>query len=62
MRLQVIVDALKAQRQDSAAAEPTFHKRLGMRIDQQWNWRESQALGPASEGSQTAWQCVDKSD
>jgi len=44
MRLQGMADALKAQQQDSAAAELTFHERLAMLIDQQWNWRENQAL------------------
>jgi hypothetical protein len=45
MRLQGMVDALKAQQQDPAATELTFHERLGMLIDQQWSWRENQALG-----------------
>jgi DNA replication protein DnaC len=44
MRLQGMVDSLKAQQQDPAATELTFHERLAMLIDQQWNWRENQAL------------------
>ncbi len=44
MRLQGMVDALKAQHQDPTAAELSFHERLAMLVDQQWNWRENQAL------------------
>jgi DNA replication protein DnaC len=44
MRLEGMVNALKAQQQDPAAAELTFHERLGMLVDTQWNWRENQAL------------------
>lgn len=45
MRLQGMVDGLKAQQQDPAAAELTFYERLGLLVDQQWHWRENQALG-----------------
>jgi DNA replication protein DnaC len=45
MRLQGMVDALKAQQQDPAAMELSFQERLAMLVDQQWNWRENQALG-----------------
>ena len=45
MRLQGMVDALKAQQQDPAAAELSFQERLALLVDQQWNWRENQALG-----------------
>jgi DNA replication protein DnaC len=44
MRLQGMADALKAQEQDSAIGELSFLERLGMLVDQQWNWRENQAL------------------
>ena len=44
MRLTGMVDALKAQEQDPAARELSFLERLGMLVDQQWNWRENQAL------------------
>jgi DNA replication protein DnaC len=44
MRLEGMVNALKTQQQDPAAAELTFHERLGMLVDTQWNWRENQAL------------------
>jgi DNA replication protein DnaC len=44
MRLQGMADALKAQEQDAAVHELSFLERLGMLVDQQWNWRENQAL------------------
>lgn len=44
MRLQGMADALKVQEQDSAMRELSFLERLGMLVDQQWNWRENQAL------------------
>src|SRR3954470_11774180 len=44
MRLHGMVEALKAQQQDSAATELSFSERLAMLVDQQWNWRENQAL------------------
>ena len=44
MRLQGIADALKAQEQDQAMRELSFLERLAMLVDQQWNWRENQAL------------------
>jgi DNA replication protein DnaC len=45
MRLQGMADGLKAQQQDPAATELSFQERLAMLVDQQWNWRENQALG-----------------
>jgi len=44
MRLQGMAEALKTQEQDPAARELSFLERLGMLVDQQWNWRENQAL------------------
>ena len=44
MRLLGMVDALKTQEQDPAARELSFLERLGLLVDQQWNWRENQAL------------------
>src|SRR5689334_814058 len=40
-----MVEALKAQEQDPSAGELSFLERLGLLVDQQWNWRENQALG-----------------
>jgi DNA replication protein DnaC len=44
MRLLGIVDALKTQEQDPAMRELSFLERLGLLVDQQWTWRENQAL------------------
>jgi len=44
MRLQGMVDALKAQEQDPAVRELSFMERMSLLVDQQWNWRENQAL------------------
>lgn len=44
MRMQGMADALKAQEQDPAMRELSFLERLAMLVDQQWNWRENQAL------------------
>jgi len=45
MRLHGMADGLKAQQQDPTAAELSFNERLAMLVDQQWTWRENQALG-----------------
>jgi DNA replication protein DnaC len=45
MRLNGMAESLKTQEQDPAARELSFLERLGLLIDQQWNWRENQALG-----------------
>jgi DNA replication protein DnaC len=44
MRLHGMADALKAQEQDQATRELSFLERLALLVDQQWNWRENQAL------------------
>lgn len=44
MRLQGMADALKAQEKDQAMGEASFLDRLAMLVDQQWSWRENQAL------------------
>jgi DNA replication protein DnaC len=44
MRLQGMVEALKTQEQDRAIHELSFLERLSLLIDQQWSWRENQAL------------------
>ena len=44
MRLHGMADALKAQQQDPAARELSFLDRLALLVDQQWNWRQNQAL------------------
>ena len=44
LRLHGMVEALKAQEQDRAVAELSFLERLALLVDQQWSWRENQAL------------------
>jgi DNA replication protein DnaC len=44
MRLNGIVEALEKQEQDAATHELSFHERLALAVDYQWNWRENQAL------------------
>ena len=44
MRLHGMVEALKAQEQDRAVNELSFLKRFALLVDQQWSWRENQAL------------------
>src|ERR1022692_3577715 len=44
MRLHGMADALKMQQQDPAAGELSFLDRLAMLVDQQWHWRQNQAL------------------
>src|SRR5258708_10198773 len=45
MRLHGMAESLKTQEQDPAARELSFLERFGLLVDQQWNWRENQALG-----------------
>ena len=45
MRLHSMAESLKTQEHDPAARELSFLERLGLLVDQQWNWRENQALG-----------------
>lgn len=44
MRLPGMVDALRAQQEDSAVQQLSFLERLALLVDQQWNWRQNQAL------------------
>jgi DNA replication protein DnaC len=44
MRLHGMAEALKAQEQDPASRELSFLDRLALLVDQQWSWRENQAL------------------
>ena len=44
MRLQGMVEALKTQEQDRSINELSFLERLALLVDQQWTWRENQAL------------------
>jgi DNA replication protein DnaC len=44
MRLHGMAEGLQAQEQDPAARELSFLERFGLLVDQQWNWRQNQAL------------------
>jgi DNA replication protein DnaC len=44
MRLHGMADALRVQQQDQTMRELGFLDRLAMLVDQQWSWRENQAL------------------
>jgi hypothetical protein len=44
MRLQGMADALKVQEQGPGVRELSFMERPSLLVDQQWNWRENQAL------------------
>jgi hypothetical protein len=44
MRLTGMLEGLKAQQQDTAVQELSFLDRLGLLVDQQWNWRQNEAL------------------
>ncbi len=44
MRLHGMVEGLKTQEQDAEARELSFLERLALLVDQQWNWRDNQAL------------------
>ena len=58
MRLTGMSEALKAQEQDPAAAELSFHERLAMLVDQQMELAREPGVRPASEDGETARQCV----
>jgi DNA replication protein DnaC len=45
LRLLGMVEALRNQEQDASSRELSLLDRLGLLVDQQWNWRENQALG-----------------
>ena len=44
LRLHGMIEAIERQEQDEAAGELSFLDRLALLIDQQWSWRENQAL------------------
>ena len=44
MRLQGMVEGLQAQQQDRTINELSCLERLALLVDQQWSWRENQAL------------------
>jgi DNA replication protein DnaC len=62
MRLLGMVDALKAQEQDPASRELSFLERLGLLVDQQWSWRENQALTRRLHAAKLKGACVEEID
>lgn len=62
MRLLGMAEALKAQEQDPSARELSFLERFGLLVDQQWNWRENQALSRRLKNAKlrTANACVEE--
>ena len=44
LKLQGLLEALERQEQDETARELSFLDRLALLVDQQWNWRQNQAL------------------
>jgi len=59
-----MVEALKAQEQDPSARELSFLERFGLLVDQQWNWRENQALSRRLKNAKlrTPNACVEEID
>ena len=62
MRLLGMVNALKAQEQDPAVRELSFLERLGLLVDQQWTWRENQALARRLHAAKLKGACVEEID
>src|ERR1700738_167553 len=62
MRLLGMLDALKTQEQDPASHELSFLERLGLLVDQQWTWRENQALARRLHAAKLKGACVEESD
>src|ERR1700689_5585122 len=62
MRLHGMAESLKTQEQDPAARELSFLERLGLLIDQQWNWRENQALARRLHAAKLKGACVEEID
>lgn len=64
MRLLGTLKALKAQEQDPSARELSLLERFGLLVDQQWNWRENQALSRRLKNAKlrTPNACVEEID
>jgi len=64
MRLLGMAEALKVQEQDPSARELSFLERFGLLVDQQWNWRENQALSRRLKNAElrTPNACVEEID
>src|SRR5712692_7761520 len=62
MRLHGMAESLKTQEQDPAARELSFLERLGLLVDQQWSWRENQALARRLHAAKLKGACVEEID
>ena len=63
MRLNGMVEALKAQEPDRAAGELSFLERFALLVDQQWSWRENQALARSLKAAKLeGFGCVEDID
>jgi len=62
MRLVGMADGLKIQEQDPAVRELSFLERLGLLVDQQWTWRENQALQRRLHAAKLKGACVEDID
>ena len=62
LRLLGMADALKAQQQDPASRELSFLERPAMLVDQQWTWRENQALARRLHAAKLKGACVEEID
>jgi hypothetical protein len=58
MRLHGMAEALKTQEQDAASRELSFLDRLALLVDQQWSWRENQALARRMKSAKLRGKCV----
>jgi len=62
MRLLGMLEALKLQEQDLNSRELSFLERLGLLVDQQWSWRENQALQRRLHAAKLKGACVEDID
>ena len=62
MRLIGMVAALKLQEQDPGSRELSFLERLGLLVDQQWDWRENQALARRLSAAKLKGACIEDID
>src|SRR5271156_3881890 len=62
MRLHGMAESLKTQEQDPSARELSFLERLGLLVDQQWTWRENQALARRLHAAKLKGACVEDID
>ena len=44
LRLQGMAEAFRAQSEQPGITELSFEERFALLVDQQWNWRQNQAL------------------